>query len=101
VNPLTVNDTAPALTGLVNAVITGATLAAHIVRPDGTVINRSASIVDGPSGSWSLTLQAGDLTLAGLYLVEIQVTFSSGKIQTFADDSAGRQVCFPVRAEYA
>lgn len=100
---LTVGDTGTGatVTGTCNAVITGAALVVHAKRPDGTTFSRNASIVDGPSGTWSAALQAGDLTVAGDYFLEVQVTYSGGAIQTFALDSAGRPVSFKVRAEYA
>lgn len=100
---LTVGDTGTGatVTGTCNAVITGATLAAHVKRPDGTVFSRNATIVSGPAGTWSCALQTGDLTVTGDYYVELQVTYSGGAIQTFALDSAGRDVKFRVRDEYA
>lgn len=98
---LTVNDTAPALTGTVNAVITGATLAIHIQRPSGAQLNKVGTIVSGPDGTWSCAWTAGDLSVAGAYLVEVQVTYAGGTIQTFALDSAGRPASFTVRDELA
>lgn len=93
---LTAGDTAPTLTGTVNADITGASLAIHILRPDATVINRAGTIVNGPAGTWSLALIAGDLTVLGIYYVEVQVTFSGGAIQTFRADSTGARSSFAV-----
>ena len=100
---LTVGDygTGATLTGTCNAVITGATLELHIRRPDGTTLTEPATIVDGVAGTWSAPLEDGDLTVAGDYLVEVQVTFSNGDPQTFALDTAGRPVFFRVRDEYA
>lgn len=97
----TVNDTAPALTGTLNAVITGATLAVHIRKPDGTVLNKPASIVSGAAGTWSATWVTGDLDQTGTYYVEVQVTFSGGAIQTFANDTRSTPVSFTVRDEIA
>lgn len=98
---LTVNDTAPVLTGTVNAVITGATLAIHVKKPDGTLINRAGTIVSGVAGTWSLALQAGDLNQSGVYLVEVQVTYSGGSIQTFAHNTRSAPESFTVRNELA
>lgn len=98
---LTVNDTAPGLTGTVNAVITGATLAVNIKKPTGTILTKVGTIVDGPTGSWSTTWTGGDLSVAGYYTVEVQVTYSSGKIQTFALDARGNPTTFTVRDEIA
>jgi hypothetical protein len=91
---LTVADTRPDLTGTCSntdpitnvttaANITGSTLALHIRRGDGTSLTKVGSIVSGPAGTWSYRWIAGDLTVAGAYRVEVQVTFSDGGIQTF------------------
>lgn len=100
---LTVGDTGAGATatGTCNAVITGATLALNIKRPDGTVFTEAASIVDGAAGTWSAEFESGDLTVSGEYLVEVQVTYSGGDIQTFALDTAGKPVKFYVRDDYA
>jgi len=98
ITPYTVGDTAPALTGTVSANLTSTTIEVHIRRPDGTTISRAGTITAvGPPGGWSLTLQSGDLSVAGLYTVEVQVTFSGGAIQTFAYDDAGSSNTFTVR----
>lgn len=93
---LTAGDTAPTLTGTVNADLTSSTLAVHILRPDGSVISRAGAIVSGPAGTWSLAVIAGDLTVLGLYYVELQVTFSGGAIQTFRADPTGARSSFAV-----
>lgn len=100
---LTVGDygTGATLTGTCNAVITGATLELHIRRPDGTTLTEPASIVSGPAGTWSAPFEAGDLTVAGDYYVELQVTYSNGDQQTFKRDLAGKLVFFRVDAQYA
>lgn len=95
--PYTVGDTAPALTGTVNADLTSASLIVHIARPDGTVISRAGTIVSAVAGTWSFQLVAGDLTLPGVYRVEVEVTFSGSNIQTFAFDASGQSVTFSVR----
>lgn len=95
--PYTVGDTAPALTGNVNVNLTGAAVEVHVSRPDATVFSRAGTIVGAATGAWSFQLIAGDLTLAGVYRIEVQVTFSGGTIQTFAFDTAGQSNVFTVR----
>lgn len=96
--PYTVGDTAPALTGTVSAGLAGATVEVHVQRPDGTVFSRAGTVTATPApGAWSLQLIVGDLTLAGVYRVEVQATFSGGAIQTFAFDDNGSSNTFTVR----
>lgn len=83
----TIGDTAPALTGTVNADLTGATQVAHIRKPDGTVLTKTATATDALNGAWSATWAVGDLDQPGRYLVELQVTFAGGLIQTFGPQS--------------
>lgn len=91
---LTVGDTRPALTGRATTtdtagVTTGANLTGaaalvlHIRRNDGSVITATATAVDPTAGTWSYTWQASDLTVAGRWEVELQVTFADGGIETF------------------
>lgn len=89
----TVADTTPALSGTCTnngtaVAITGATLEAHIQKPDGTVLTKSVSIISGPGGTWQAAAWVGgDLNVAGPYTAEVQVTFSGGAgIQTFPAD---------------
>lgn len=96
----TVNDT-PTLTGSVGTSIVGATLEVHVKRPDSTIVTRAASAVDSAAGTWTSTLQAGDLDQVGYHYLEVEVTFSSGAVQTFALDNQGQDVRFRVRDEYA
>ena len=65
--------------------------------PDKTVITRAGVIVDGASGTWRYTWQTGEL-VAGTWAVELQVTYSGGKVQTFPAD---RPAYFSVRAQIA
>ena len=51
------------------------------------------TIVDGAAGTW----QTGEL-VAGTWAVELQVTYSGGKVQTFPAD---RPAYFSVRAQLA
>lgn len=96
---LTVGDTGPVLEGTVNADLVGAELEVHIVRPDLTVIEREAT--GGEDGAWTAELVEGDLTMAGQHLVEVEVTYSNGKTQTFAKATTGMNVWFHVREQYA
>lgn len=98
---LTVGDTAPTLTGTVNADLTGAAAVVHIKRPDATIVSRSTTGTLGSSGNWTLPLTAGDLNIRGTYYVEVQVTFAGGAIQTFAKGADGRQTTFYVRDQIA
>lgn len=97
--PYTVGDTAPNLTGTINADGTGAAGVAHVARPDGSVFSHTVTF-SSPTPtltSWSMVLVAGDLNQAGTYRVEVEVTFSNGKIQTFYFDSDGQFSNFTVR----
>jgi hypothetical protein len=98
---LTTGDTAPTLTGTVNADLTGSAIVVHIQRPDATVISRAGTIVGASAGTWSLALIAGDLTIRGTYYVEVEVTFSGGKIETFRKDSTGNRTSFRVELQLA
>jgi hypothetical protein len=101
---LTVGDSAPTLTGHVNADLTAATLEVHILKPDGAIINRARSVVGAATeGNWSLALIAGDLSVPGRYFVEVQVTFSGPKIQTFRKDpdETGIRAWFNVEPQIA
>jgi hypothetical protein len=99
---LTVGDTAPALTGTVNANLASATMRANIRRPDKTVFSRTATAVSAAAGTWTTTLQTGDLNQAGDYYVELEVTFAGGAIQTFSlDPTGGTESRFHVRSQYA
>lgn len=106
---LTVGDTAPTLTGTINADATGASGELHARRPDGTVFERAVTFptTGASSSTWSAVLQNGDLTLGsdlGLgaeYGIEVEVTFASGKIQTFVRDADDKPTVFYVRNQYA
>lgn len=82
-------------TGLV---LTGATASAHIKRPDGTLIVRPVTF-DGTTAKF--TWAAGDLNVRGSYVGEVQVTYSSGAVQTFKVDTAGQSIRWDVRDQLA
>lgn len=85
----TVGDTSPDLTGTLTSNgtpvnLTGASLAVHVRKADKTtVITLTGAIVDAPAGKWSAPWGANDLSQAGTHRVEVQVTYSGGKVQTF------------------
>ena len=83
----TAGDTAPALTGTVNATLTGATVELHIRRQDGAVLTVPGQVTDAATGAWSYQWAPTDLTGPGTWKVEAQVTFSDGRIQTFGPAS--------------
>jgi len=80
-------DTDPALTGVastdgVAVDLTGATCVVHVERPDGTFISRAPTVAVGTTGAWSLPWQTTEL-IEGVYSVELEVTWSTGHVQTF------------------
>ena len=79
----TVGDTAPALTGTVNADLTGASVEVHLRKPDGTTLTKAATITDAATGAWSTPWAADDLDTAGVWEAEAQVTYSDSTVQTF------------------
>lgn len=100
----TTGDTSPDITGTCTtevggvttpANITGATLALHFRKPSGATVTKAGVIVNGTAGTWSYTWVAGDLDEAGPWWVEVQVTYSGGRIQTFGPSS------FAVTLQYA
>lgn len=92
------------LTGTINAATVGATAAVHIRRSDFTVASHPAtSLTDNGDGTsaWSLDLDTGDLTVAGTYSIEVEVTYSDGKPQTFAQNAGNKGTTFEVRSQIA
>ncbi|MCU7521615.1 MAG: BppU family phage baseplate upper protein [Ignavibacteria bacterium] len=64
--------------------LTGAAVQIHLrCRNTGTVVNKAATITDAPNGVVSYTLATNDISAAGSYDVEWQVTFSGGAVLTF------------------
>lgn len=69
--------------------LTGCTVELHIRVPDSTntVLTRAATVDDAAAGGWSYVWQVDELTVAGIYKVEAQVTSADGAIvQTFGPD---------------
>src|SRR4051812_18913787 len=83
----TVGDTSPALTGSVNADVTGASIELHLKKPGGQVITKDATIVSATTGTWKCEWAEGDIDEAGPWEVEAQVTFVGPKVQTFGPSS--------------
>lgn len=79
----TTGDTAPPLTGTVNANLTGATVTLHLRKPDATTLTKPATITAAATGAWSYSWAVGDLDTPGVWEVEAQVTFSDTTVQTF------------------
>ena len=81
-------DTDPALTGAATDAGVAVNLTpalsclVHVERPDGTLISRAPTVAVGTTGAWSLPWQATEL-IAGVYSVELEVTWSAGHVQTF------------------
>lgn len=94
---LTSGDTGAALTGIVNANLAGATARIHIQRPDRTVLDQVATITDPMAGAWSYQWGDHDLDQTGPYTVELEVTYSNGRVQTFP----GPAPTFGVREQLA
>lgn len=90
----TVGDTAPDLTGTVNADLTGATVELHIRKPDQTVLTKAGIVTDAATGAWSYTWATGDLGTPGVWTVEAQVTYSNERVQTFGPKTfrVGQQI---------
>lgn len=59
------------------------------------MIDRAGTVEDAAAGLVEFPWQAGDLSGAGTYEVEVQVTYADGRVQTF-----GRPA-FVVRREIA
>ena len=89
-----------ALDGTTPVDLTSATtVTAHIRRPDGSVISRAVTLGDQTTapGTWTLPWVAADpdatpptiadLSVAGGYAMEIEVTWPGGRAQTFAGAS--------------
>ena len=93
---LTVGDTRPILTGQAlngdsGAVVTGATAELHIRRPDGAVLVVTPTWTNTVIGTWSYTWVVGDLSIAGVWEVDLRVTYSDTGEQTFGP------IRFPVK----
>lgn len=82
-------DLAPALRIDTNADVTGATsLLAKIRRiHNTTVLSKTLSVVDAPTGVLQYQWVAGDTDVPGTYLIEAVVTFAGGLVERFPQGS--------------
>lgn len=88
-------DTLPALVAVLAdassnpVVLTGSSVKFHMrSRTSGTVVvNATATITDATNGQVTYTWTAPDTATAGAYDGEFEVTFPSGKVETFPNDS--------------
>lgn len=62
---------------------TATAVTVHVRRPDATVLTRAATVTTPATGVWSMPWQVGDLSLAGSYWCEVQVTWPGDRPQTF------------------
>lgn len=91
-----------AIEGTIDADLTGATaVQVHLKHSLGGVLSKPATVGDPTKGEWSIPYAKGDITAAGICYVEIEVTFSSTDVQTFALDDDDHEMQFLVREEYA
>lgn len=96
----TTGDTSPPLIGICQQVdsadcgraaasaatpadLSGATVELHIDCGSTVVLVKPAVVTAAAEGEWSYDWAPNDLTIAGIYIVEAQVTYSDGSIQTF------------------
>jgi hypothetical protein len=57
--------------------ITGATLAAAVLEPDGTTVNNPAAVVsDGPNGKLTVTMVVATWPEEGDFILQIKLTLS-------------------------
>lgn len=100
----TAGDTAPPLAGICQqsvgsgcgaaniatvtpADLAGAAIELHIDCAGAITLTKTPTIVSAPDGTWKYDWQPGDLAVVGVYAVEVQVTYSDGRIQTFGPGS--------------
>lgn len=97
--PHTIGDS-EILAGSVSANLTGATIQAHVRRPDGTVVSSTAATGDA-DGNWQATFAAGAFDQLGYHDLEVHVVFSDSTRKTFAHDSDGSEFGFETREAIA
>lgn len=96
------NDTSPSVSAILKdsslaAIdLTGATVKLHMKSLDGTLkINSAMTVINAIGGTVQYDWQVGDTDTVGTYLVEFQVTYSDGAIETFPN--SGNNVVSVVR----
>lgn len=82
-------DLAPSLKIDTNADVTGATSTVAKIRRfhQATVMTKTMTVVDAPTGVLNYDWVSGDTDTAGTYEVKAVVTFSGGKVETFPQGS--------------
>jgi uncharacterized protein YfaS (alpha-2-macroglobulin family) len=65
------------------ASLVGAAAVVHVTRSDGTSISRVGTTTPSVQGGVSMDWEVGDLTVAGIWQVEVEVTYANGRVQTF------------------
>lgn len=87
------NDTAPAIAATLKdstgtAVdLSGASVQFHMNEPDGTsIVDAAATVVDAPNGRVQYSWSPADTANAGHFLAEWEVTYSTGKVESFPSD---------------
>jgi hypothetical protein len=85
---LKVGDLAPTLRIDTNADVTGATtkVVKYRRRHTTTIITKTLTVVDAPTGVLEYAWVAPDTDVAGTYQGEAVITFASGAIQRFPQD---------------
>lgn len=88
------NDTYPSLSLVVKnngtpLNITAAASAKVIIKPTtgGAALTFTAAITDAVNGEVTYVWQTGDTATAGVYDMEVEITWAAGGIQTFPNDS--------------
>lgn len=77
--PWTAGDLLPEITCALNGVnITGYTITLHIARPT-TVLVKTATIIDAPTGLFKFAWSSGDLVAGALQLCEIEIVDGSSR----------------------
>lgn len=65
---------------------TASSLSLYIKKPDGTILNRTASLeTDGTDGKINYVTISGDLDVAGVYKLQARVVLSSGSFYSSTD----------------
>lgn len=78
----TAGDTRPPFTGAVGVDVTGGSVEVHILRPDGTLLVRPATITTAATGAWSYTPADGELNVGGNYIIDAKATLADGGVAT-------------------
>ena len=96
------NDTSPSLQAILKDALqnpidlTGATVKLHMKSVDGTLkINSTMTVTSAIGGTVQYDWQTGDTDSVGTYLVEFQVTYADGAIETFPN--SGNNIVSVVR----